>query len=179
MDAEDNFFVQIYGEKIFAVYDNRDGQIADDAQVEHSTVKHRNVPFHESFRPRGIEFELDAAPTLVHAHAWALRELSRNLLHNAIKHSPRGAPLVVRLGSRGNEAVLEVDDSGPGLAPGQLEQLFRPFSAAGPQAGAGLGLAICHDIVHSQGGDLSLVNHARRPGLVACARLPLATPGPK
>ncbi|MBL8305112.1 MAG: sensor histidine kinase [Rubrivivax sp.] len=127
----------------------------------------------------GIDFELVAAPTPVHAHAWALRELARNLLHNAIKHSPPGAPLVVRIGPVGDDAWLEVDDSGPGLAAGQQEQLFRPFSAAGAHAGAGLGLAICHEIVRSLGGELSLVNHARRPGLVARARLPLACPGPK
>ena len=70
MDAEDNFFVQIHGEKIFAVYDNRDGKIADDAQVEHSTVKHRNVPFHESFRPRGIEFNLDAGDGCYIPYQW-------------------------------------------------------------------------------------------------------------
>jgi ribosomal protein L16 Arg81 hydroxylase len=58
MDAEDNFFVQIHGEKTFAIYDNRDGAIADDAQVEYSTVKHRNVPYNDSFKPRGIEFHL-------------------------------------------------------------------------------------------------------------------------
>ncbi len=58
MDAEDNFFVQIHGEKIFAVYDNRDGVIADEAQVEYSTTKHRNVPFNDSFRSRGTEFHL-------------------------------------------------------------------------------------------------------------------------
>lgn len=58
MDAEDNFFVQIHGEKFFRVYDNRDGGIANDAQVEHSTVKHRNVPYNDSFKPRATEFHL-------------------------------------------------------------------------------------------------------------------------
>jgi len=58
MDAEDNFFVQIHGEKFFRVYDNRDGAIADDAQVEHSTVKHRNVPYNDSFKPRATEFHM-------------------------------------------------------------------------------------------------------------------------
>ncbi len=58
MDAEDNFFVQIHGEKFFRIYDNRDGSIADDAQVEHSTVKHRNVQYDESLKPRGVEFHL-------------------------------------------------------------------------------------------------------------------------
>jgi len=58
MDAEDNFFVQIHGEKTFAIYDNRDGGIADDAQVEHSFTKHRNVPYDDGFKPRRIEFRL-------------------------------------------------------------------------------------------------------------------------
>jgi hypothetical protein len=58
MDAEDNFFVQIHGEKFFRVYDNRDGGIADDAQVEYSTVKHRNVKYDEIFKPRATEFHM-------------------------------------------------------------------------------------------------------------------------
>ncbi|CAN5341359.1 hypothetical protein BH10PSE10_BH10PSE10_22430 [soil metagenome] len=58
MDAEDNFFVQIHGEKTFAIYDNTDGSIASDEQVEYSTVKHRNVPYNDGFKPRGVEFHL-------------------------------------------------------------------------------------------------------------------------
>lgn len=58
MDAEDNFFVQIHGEKFFTVYDNRDGGIANEAQVEHSITKHRNVKFDERFKPRATEFHL-------------------------------------------------------------------------------------------------------------------------
>ncbi len=58
MDAEDNFFVQIHGEKFFRIYDNRDGGIADAAQVEYSTTRHRNVKYDESFRPRAVEFHM-------------------------------------------------------------------------------------------------------------------------
>lgn len=58
MDAEDNFFVQIHGDKTFAIFDNRDGFIADEEQVEYSTVKHRNVPYNDNFKPRGVEFHL-------------------------------------------------------------------------------------------------------------------------
>jgi Cupin-like domain len=58
MDAEDNFFVQIHGEKFFTVYDNRDGGIANDEQVEYSTTKHRNVKFDETFAPRATEFHM-------------------------------------------------------------------------------------------------------------------------
>lgn len=58
MDAEDNFFVQIHGEKFFRIYDNQDGGIADAAQVEYSTTRHRNVKYDESFRPRAVEFHM-------------------------------------------------------------------------------------------------------------------------
>jgi hypothetical protein len=58
MDAEDNFFVHIHGEKTFAIFDNRDGSIADNAQVEYSTTKHRNLPYNDNFKPRGVEYHL-------------------------------------------------------------------------------------------------------------------------
>jgi hypothetical protein len=58
LDGEDNFFVQIHGEKTFAIFDNRDGSIADNAQVEYCTTKHRNVPYNDSFKPRGVEYHL-------------------------------------------------------------------------------------------------------------------------
>ena len=58
MDAEDNFFVHMHGEKTFAIFDNRDGSIADNAQVEYSTTKHRNLPYNDNFKPRGVEYHL-------------------------------------------------------------------------------------------------------------------------
>jgi len=58
LDGEDNFFVQIHGEKTFAIFDNRDGSIADNAQVEYCTTKHRNVPYNDSFRSRSVEYRL-------------------------------------------------------------------------------------------------------------------------
>ena len=58
LDAEDNFFVQIHGEKIFAIFDNNDGTIADEAQIEHATAEHRNLPYNDSFEPRGTHFDL-------------------------------------------------------------------------------------------------------------------------
>ncbi len=58
LDGEDNFFVQIHGDKTFAIFDNRDGAIADNAQVEYCTTKHRNVPYNDSFKPRGVEYHL-------------------------------------------------------------------------------------------------------------------------
>ena len=132
----------------------------------------------------GLEFsiETDAAP--VHAHEWALRELVRNLLHNAIKSTPDGSALAIRLRCDARQATLTIADSGPGIPEAQREHLFRPFaagrSADNLRSGAGLGLAICHDIVQSLGGALVLDNRldpdGHPCGLDATVRLPLANP---
>ena len=58
LDSEDNFFVQIHGEKFFTIYDNSDRSIADDAEIERSMTKHRNLKFDERFSSRGTEFHL-------------------------------------------------------------------------------------------------------------------------
>jgi len=128
---------------------------------------------------RHLDFELtmDDRPALVRAHEWALRELTRNLLHNAIKHSPAGSRLAVRLAMPAGEACLTVADSGPGIAEELRPRLFEPFAAGGAQAGSGLGLAICREIVTNLGGSVTLVNRVhggRIDGLDATVCLPLA-----
>jgi two-component system sensor histidine kinase TctE len=134
---------------------------------------------------RGLDFSLDAPaqPVNVRSHEWALRELSRNLLHNAISHTPTDGRLAVTLLSDGRTAALTVSDSGPGLSPALRERLFQPF-ATDPlrRGGTGLGLAICHGIAQSLDGSIELVNretHGRIDGLDATVRLPLSpTPSP-
>ncbi|AMM26075.1 sensor histidine kinase [Variovorax sp. PAMC 28711] len=124
---------------------------------------------------KALEFELDTAPVAVHAHQWMLQELARNLLHNAIKHSPRGGALSVRVTSVGDAAVLTVADAGPGISAELRERLFEPFSAGEVSSGSGLGLAICREIVLALGGSLTLDNRVQGGavvGLDAHARLP-------
>ena len=58
LDSEDNFFVQIHGEKFFTIFDNADRSIVSDAEIEHSMTKHRNLKYDESLAPRGIEFHM-------------------------------------------------------------------------------------------------------------------------
>src|SRR6476660_8544780 len=52
LDSEDNFFVHIHGEKFFTIYDNTDRALFDDAEIERSMTKHRNLKFEERFAPR-------------------------------------------------------------------------------------------------------------------------------
>jgi two-component system sensor histidine kinase TctE len=134
---------------------------------------------------RALEFDIETQPAQVHAHEWALRELTRNLLHNAIRHSPPHGRLSVRLAVEGTRAVLTVADDGPGLSPAAREQLFQPFMRDGDAAwgsagsGTGLGLAICREIVDSAGGTIVLTNREQRgrvAGLDAVVGLPLGEP---
>ncbi|MDE2605376.1 MAG: sensor histidine kinase [Burkholderiales bacterium] len=126
---------------------------------------------------RDIEFDIETRPAPVLAHEWMLRELARNLLHNAIKHTPAGGTLSVRVLADRHGAALVVSDSGPGIAPDLQARLFQPFSAGDVRGGSGLGLAICQEIVRALGGTIELENaveHGRVKGLVATVRLPLA-----
>jgi two-component system, OmpR family, sensor histidine kinase TctE len=137
---------------------------------------------------RQLDFELATSVAKVRGHEWALRELTRNLLHNAIKHAPVGTPLSVSLGVDGATATLTVSDSGRGISAELRQRLFQPFSPGArddtsdgeTRGGSGLGLAICADIVDSLGGRIALDNRiaeGRVSGLDATVGLPLAENG--
>lgn len=94
----------------------------------------------------------------VSANLNGLAQALENILRNAIRHSPREGS--VRLAGRleGQHWHLWIEDDGPGVAPDQLEMIFRPFTrlnAARPGGdGFGLGLAIARRMVQLQGGEL-------------------------
>ena len=125
---------------------------------------------------KGLDFDLQTEPITLRARDWMLRELTRNLLHNAIRHTPAGGLLAITLARAGGEAHLTVADGGPGIAPELAERLFQPFSAGAGGTGSGLGLAICHEIVQTLGGRIQLVNrmhNGRVDGLDAIVSLPI------
>ena len=124
---------------------------------------------------KGLDFDLQTEPITLRARDWMLRELTRNLLHNAIRHTPAGGLLAITLVRAGDQARLTVADGGPGVAPELAERLFQPFSAGAGGTGSGLGLAICHEIVQTLGGRIQLVNrmhNGRVDGLDAIVTLP-------
>ena len=126
---------------------------------------------------KGLDFDLQTEPVTLRAHDWMLRELTRNLLHNAIRHTPAGGLLAITLARAGDQARLTVADGGHGIAPKLAERLFQPFSAGAGGTGSGLGLAICHEIVQTLGGRIQLVNrmhNGRVDGLDAIVSLPTA-----
>ena len=123
-----------------------------------------------------LDFDIVTAPAWVNTHDWMLRELVRNLLHNAIRHTPDFGTLSVQLVCDDRSAALVISDSGPGISSELRERLFQPFSAGETRSGSGLGLAICHEIVQALGGSIALENRettVRVIGLDTTVRLPL------
>jgi len=112
----------------------------------------------------------DAGP-VVTGHALLLRELIRNLVDNALQYTPEGGTVTVRVVEDpfGQVVVLQVEDSGPGIAPAEREQVFQPFyrSLGTNVDGSGLGLAIVREIAIQHGADITLedANMRYRPGL--------------
>ena len=126
---------------------------------------------------KSIDFELNAdEPVSVRGHEWMLRELTRNLLHNAVRETPEGGALALVVERTPECARLVVRDTGPGLSESLREHLFEPFHTGHPTTGSGLGLAICREVCDRMGGTIELVNRlegGRTAGLDAIVRLPL------
>ena len=126
-----------------------------------------------------LDFELEAQPCVVLGHDWMLRELSRNLLQNAIHYTPQGGVLKLSVLAHGDQAVLQIDDSGPGVATELRERLFQPFAAGSSRSGSGLGLTIAQEIAKALHGSIQLNNRVedgRTIGLSARVTLPLFNP---
>jgi len=97
-----------------------------------------------------------------------IRQLLLNLVTNAVKYTPAGGSIGVELDDRGQDVMLQVKDTGIGIAPGDLPSIFDRFwrgdpsrSRVGAQPGTGLGLAITKWIAEAHGGTIAVQS---RPG---------------
>jgi two-component system OmpR family sensor kinase len=118
------------------------------------------------------------APSPVAALGDELRvqQVVRALVENAIRHTPAGTSVTVRVLKRGHGAVLEVRDDGPGIPAEDQKHLFQRFyrAAGGKASGSGLGLAIASELATRLGG---LIELSSRPGTtVFTLNLPEAHP---
>ncbi|MEJ8810473.1 sensor histidine kinase N-terminal domain-containing protein [Variovorax ureilyticus] len=129
-------------------------------------------------RDSGIDLGFDSACERLDlpAHAALLREALANLLHNAIRYSPRGGEVTVAIRRDDRAAFLEVIDSGPGIPADELpragERFFRASNMTLP--GSGLGLAIVRSIAQRHGGSMRLAGGKDGRGLVVSIELPIA-----
>jgi two-component system sensor histidine kinase TctE len=116
---------------------------------------------------KNLDFEFDeaGADTPIRGDAWLVGELIRNLLNNAIQHTPPGQKLGIRVHSGAGAVELLVWDSGGGIADEQASLLFEPFSSCFSASGSGLGLAISREITLSLNGRIDLSNAIRENGV--------------
>jgi signal transduction histidine kinase len=110
-------------------------------------------------RARQVEVrsELEDVRLSAQADPEKIQRVMFNLLRNAIRHTPADGSVTVRAEARADAVLIEVADTGDGIAPDALERVFEPFyrgprEAARNSEGAGLGLAICRAIVETHGG---------------------------
>jgi two-component system OmpR family sensor kinase len=111
-------------------------------------------------------------PALVSGDPQQLRQVTLNLLRNALVHTPAGSPVEIHV----HDGMLVVRDHGPGLPPGDTSRLFHRFWRAEGgrtrgKGGAGLGLAIVNEIVTAHGGTVEAAN-AEGGGARFTVRLP-------
>ena len=92
-----------------------------------------------------------------------LREMLGNLIDNALRYTPAGGSVTARVLRDGGQVVLEVEDTGPGIAEGERPRVFEPFyRVLGTQVeGSGLGLAIVREIVEQHDAQVSIHTPAR------------------
>ncbi|MEC3997777.1 HAMP domain-containing sensor histidine kinase [Actinacidiphila sp. DG2A-62] len=116
-----------------------------------------------------------AGPAPVTGDAARLQQVLRNLVGNAVQHTPAGTSVHVTVAASAGEVSAEVSDDGPGIAPQDLPRVFERFwraeaSRSRAYGGSGLGLAIVEAIVHAHGGSVA-VSSAVGVGTTVTVRL--------
>ena len=122
----------------------------------------------------GIDLGFEGEDSLmIHGEKLLLREALSNLIDNAILYSGKGSVVTLRCTQSAGQALIEVEDNGPGLTDSELEHVFERFWRASElPGGCGLGLAIVAEISHRHNGDATAVRAAPN-GLRVTLRLPL------
>ncbi|MFW5816120.1 MAG: ATP-binding protein, partial [Wenzhouxiangella sp.] len=132
---------------------------------------------------KGLELRLRISarfPVLAFGDAGRLAQILGNLINNAVKFTPEGSVELTAELTADQQLVFAVSDTGPGIAPDQIERLFLPFSQLDSSltrvhSGSGLGLAICRRLSEGMGGALRLRARAG-PGCCFELRLPAVKP---
>ena len=118
---------------------------------------------------RGIDLGLDErAPVRIEAARETLRLVLKNGLENALKYTPSGGEVTVRLAADAGAAVIDILDDGPGIPAAERARVFDPFyrTLGTNGGGSGLGLAIAREAAASLGGSLSLLDRTPKAGLI-------------
>ncbi|TXC72828.1 hybrid sensor histidine kinase/response regulator [Sphingomonas ginsenosidivorax] len=128
-----------------------------------ATVIEASRMWEEQARAKGLGFDVDLTecPALIVGDAARVRQIVFNLLSNALKFTAAGRVALVVDVTQDDSLRIAVSDSGIGIAPEKLEEIFESFRQADAGTtrqfgGTGLGLAICRNLARAMGGDVSV-----------------------
>jgi signal transduction histidine kinase/CheY-like chemotaxis protein len=160
--------------------------VAGTMRVEMQTVEPVSVirPALETVRPvaeaKGVTLAstVDAEAGPVTGDPSRLQQVLLNLLTNAIKFTPAGGAVAVRVQALEGQMVVTVEDTGPGIPPAFLPHVFERFRQASGEVnrgkgGLGLGMAIARKVVELHEGTITAANRDPGPGAVFTVRLPI------
>jgi signal transduction histidine kinase/ActR/RegA family two-component response regulator len=124
-----------------------------------------------------LSLSVSTEPTFVQGDPVRLEQVVCNLLHNAIKYTPRGGSIEVGLGTEDGQAVVRVRDTGLGISEEMLTRIFEPFTQVESarkrsEGGLGLGLPLVRSLVELHGGTVEAHSEGRDQGSEFVVRLP-------
>lgn len=120
--------------------------------------------FEEKAHEQNIVLSIETQEPLprLHADRAQLERVLDNLMDNALRHTPENGLIRLQARRHGERVIISVEDNGEGIAYGQQGRIFEPFVQVGrKKGGAGLGLALCKEIVQLHGGRMGVYS---RPG---------------
>jgi signal transduction histidine kinase len=135
-----------------------------------------------TFERHTIVYSDTGSPLTVEGDELRLEQVLHNLISNAVKYSPAGGSIMVRVEQRGSRACVAVRDQGIGIPAASLPRLFTRFYRAENVdplniSGMGIGLFVVREIVSLHGGTIE-VDSQEQQGSTFTVCLPLATPAP-
>ena len=120
-----------------------------------------------------MRFTVEGGAVTVFARRLDLERMVRNLLENAVRHSPEGGEVRITIDDAEATVSIAVADDGPGVPESERPRIFEPFFRSGAArtdaSGSGLGLPIAREVARAHGGDVVLAEDAG-PGRTSGAR---------
>ena len=129
----------------------------------------------------GFVIDVESEDTWVYADAARVDQILTNLMSNAVKYTPAGGRITIRVQPRGDQGVFEIADTGVGMAPGVLSRVFDLFfqedrSPDRRRGGLGIGLTLVRQLVELHGGQVEAASEGEGCGSRFTVKLPLCPP---
>ncbi|RYF49433.1 MAG: ATP-binding protein [Comamonadaceae bacterium] len=137
----------------------------------------------ESLRPQALRKSqhlsvlLPSGPITIEADRHRLHQIVFNLVHNAIKYTPREGRIWVHCAVEADYGVVKVEDTGVGIAPDVMPTIFELFTQENPhqsEGGFGVGLSLVKDLVDAHDGFVEAACDGKGKGAMFIVRLPMA-----